>query len=82
MYNRRQTKQALGDGLFRYKVRYETEECESYSYSGLRLQQEMLRSVVDSPELILCGQGRFKELKMFHDGLRWVIELQRDEDER
>jgi len=41
----------------------------------------MLQSIVDSPELLHCGKGRFQEFKMYHDGLRWIIELQRDENE-
>jgi len=81
MFNRKQTVQDLGEFLFRYKVRYESIECEPFSFDGLTAQQTMLQSVTDSPELLNCGNGRFQEFRMFHDGLRWVIELQRDEDE-
>ena len=80
-FNRRQSKQDLGDHLYRYKVRYETDSCEPFSISGVTLQQHMLRAIVDSPELLVCGRGRFKEFRMFHDNDRWVIELQRDENE-
>lgn len=80
-FNRRQTKQDLGDFLYRYKVRYETTTCEPFSVEGMALQQHMLRAIVDSPELLMCGRGRFKEFKMFHDGHCWVIELMRDETE-
>lgn len=81
MFNRKTSKQDLGDGLWRYKVRYETVECESHSFDGLNLQYQILRAIIDSQELLMCGRGRFQELKMSHDGLRWVVELQRDETE-
>jgi len=80
-FNRKQTKQDLGDFLYRYKVRYETESCEPFSLQGMELQQRMLQAIVDSPELLMCGRGRFRELKMLHDGSCWIVELQRDEQE-
>ena len=81
MFNRKQTVQDLGDFLYRYKVRYESAECEPFSFEGLTAQQFMLQSVTDSPELLNVGSGRFQEFRMFHDGIRWVIELARDENE-
>jgi hypothetical protein len=79
MFNRKQFKLDLGENLFRHKVRYETDECEPFSVTGLVLQNNMLNSITQSQELLLCGRGRFKEFRMFHDGMRWVIELQRDD---
>lgn len=81
IYNRKQVRQDLGDGLFRYKVRYETEECEPQSLTGLECQRQLLETISGSPELFYCGRGRFQELHMHHDGARWVIILQRDEEE-
>lgn len=81
MFNRQQTVQDLGDFLYRYKVRYESAECEPFSFDGLTAQQTMLQSVVDSPELLHCGKGRFHEFRMFHDGVCWIIELSREENE-
>jgi hypothetical protein len=81
IYNRKQTKQDLGDNLFRYKVRYETEECEPYSLTGSACQKQLLETISGTPELFYCGKGRFQELRMYHDGLRWIIDLQRDEEE-
>lgn len=80
-YNRKTSKIDLGEGLYRYKVRYETPECQPHDQAGLFLQSSLLKAITDSPELLRCGNGKFKELKMFHDGMRWVIELQRDENE-
>lgn len=81
MFNRTQTVQDLGDFLYRYKVRYESDDCEPFSFNGLTIQQAMLQAVTDSPELLNCGVGRFKEFRMFHDSVRWVIELTREQNE-
>ena len=81
MFNRKQTVQDLGDFLYRYHVRYESVECEPFSFAGLTIQQNMLSSIVESPEMLNCGKGRFQQFRMFHNGLCWIIELQRDENE-
>lgn len=81
MFNRKQTVLDLGDFLYRYKVRYESADCEPFSMNGLTIQQTMLQSIIDSPELLYCGRGRFQDFRMYHDGMRWVVELQRDENE-
>lgn len=38
------------------------------------LRFELLRMVVDNPDLITCGAARFEQLRVFYDGDKWVLE--------
>lgn len=80
--NPKKSKLSLGDGLFRFKVVYETDECEPFSAQGLREQKSLLQTFCSSPELHFVGGGRFEQLRMIHSGSRWTIEIQKDATEQ
>lgn len=83
MFNRLSTKIDLGEGLWRHKVQYASIECEPFSQFGYVLQQELLKAVVASTELLQIGSGngKFERLTMFHDGSKWMIELTKDDQQ-
>lgn len=73
-----QKKTSLGDGLFLYKVYYGSPQpCEPHSIDGLTQRQELLKTVIDSPGLSFVGGGQFEEMRVFHNGTGWVVEITR-----
>jgi hypothetical protein len=70
------TKSAVGESAFRYKVRYESEDCPHTSFSYRTEQTGLLRSLLDNQGLLDCGPAVFETLKMHHDGTKWVVELE------
>ncbi len=72
---------SMGGDLYCFKVRYESDPCEAFTLEGLTHQQNLIHTLGTSPMLLETEAGRFESLKMFHDGLKWVVELQRQETE-
>jgi hypothetical protein len=60
----------------RYSVRLEDEPSPVDGIENRERQKEMLRAVANNPGMMDCGSLRFQTLKMFHDGEKWVIELE------
>lgn len=38
------------------------------------LRSSMLRSVVEAPDVVNCGGFNFENLKMYYNGIGWIIE--------
>jgi hypothetical protein len=70
------TKAPLGKDEAKVTVRIESEPCERNSVEARREATELLRALVSNPELLSCGYSPFQTLAMFHDGERWIVELQ------
>jgi ATP-dependent Zn protease len=39
-------------------------------------QHDMLRTLVEQPEMMNCGPARFEKLRMFFTGSEWVVEME------
>lgn len=68
----------IGDhvkGRTRHAVRLEDEvEVESGSVQARTRMYVMLQELVDQPALLACGPAYPEDIRMHHDGQRWVIE--------
>jgi hypothetical protein len=80
MFHRKQTTLDLGEGLIQTKIKYESQECEQDSQEGKSQRILLLRYVIETPELLNCGDGMFEKLVMTHNGVKWTIELIRNKE--
>lgn len=70
------TKARLNDLEHRYRMIYESEDCEQGTPEARRLQYGLLRAIIDNPGLMDCGPVTFQTFKMSHDGQKWLIEME------
>ena len=68
----------LGNGLIRYVTRLETDYCEVNTPEYRHYQFEIFQALASDPALTTTGPKDFETGKIFHDGQRWVFELQCD----
>lgn len=66
----------VNDAEFKYEVRIEGEGCPGIGLGSRLNQVEMLRLLATTPGLTDCGSLPFQNLRMFHDGERWVVTLE------
>lgn len=76
--NRTSKTLSLGNGYTRYITRLETEECEPGTPLFRHLQFEIFKQLASDPALTTTGPRDFETGKIFHDGNRWIFELQCD----
>ncbi len=74
--NRIVTSRDLGDKLTRFRVRIEGDECEPESVLADQMRQNLLTNIADNPQLVACGSGPFQKMQMYHDNVRWIIEVE------
>lgn len=66
----------LTDGENRYVTRIEDEPSMALTIASKGRQIAMLQAIGNTPGLIDCGTMPFQTMKMWHDGAKWVIELE------
>lgn len=66
----------LGGGQTRYTTRLEGDDCALGTQEYKFLQWELLRQIVDQPDLVQCGFLPYEKLKVFHTGQHWVAEAE------
>lgn len=71
---------SLGGLSTRHTVRYTSELCELGTVQYRFHQHEMLRQIAENTDLLKCGLQNFRKLTMFHDGERWVIDMEAVEE--
>lgn len=77
------TELPLPEGLYRYRITYTDEvECEPATTLSRSRQDAMLADFVGNYDLRRCGPVPFQKMRMFHDGARWVIEIEAEEVRR
>lgn len=64
----------LSDSKAKYTVRLCSPMCGRNDQESIMLRFELLRMVIDNPDLITCGAARFEQLRVFYDGDKWVLE--------
>jgi hypothetical protein len=60
----------------RISVLVTSDLCEPYTEAAYLAQQELLQAVARDQNLLLCDGHPFQNLKMNHDGEKWVLEAQ------
>ena len=66
----------LSEAENRYSVKIEGEECPAKTQAARVQQLSLLQTLVSTPGLTDCGPLPFQSLKMYHDGSRWIIDLE------
>lgn len=65
----------LGDNTSKCVVTLESDFCGEDSYKKRAQQRELLRLMVDNPDLLICNGYVFETLIMEFKESRWVAEL-------
>jgi hypothetical protein len=66
----------ISDHQTRYKLTYESLPCEPTAVAGRVEQMHMLQTLTDQPGLCYCGNVPFDTLKVYHNTICWVIEME------
>jgi hypothetical protein len=60
----------------RYRKVIEGNPCAQGSLESRQQQLFLLQSLSGQPELLNCGMDPFQKLTMYHNGDRWLVELE------
>lgn len=73
----------LPEGLYRYRITY-TDDMDTEPGTQLcRARQDaMLNEFLQNYDLRRCGPVSFQKMKMFHDGNKWIIEIEAEETQQ
>jgi len=77
---RKSLKIKIGENKYRHRSIIEDEPSTEYSESSIYRQRLFLKSLTDTPDLLLCGLVPFQRFKMYHNGDCWVAELEAEGD--
>ena len=73
----------LPERLFRYRITYTDDvDVEPGTPLSQARQDAILNQFLQNYDLRRCGPVPFQKLRMFHDGNRWVIEIEAEEIQR
>jgi len=70
------TRVKLQNGSTRYRHVLASEECAPDGMRSDFLRFELIRLLVDTPDLAACGPVFFNRLLIRHDGSKWVAEME------
>lgn len=70
------SKKLISDTVTRYRARIESDPCLANTQESRHVQYNLLRTLVDSPDLLACGPVVFERMTMAHTGTRWIVELE------
>lgn len=76
MFSRKQLVAKLNDNLAKYTVRYESDPCTAGTPESTVIQSDLLLTVASTRTLQACGYHYYESLRYFHDGEKWVLELE------
>lgn len=73
----------LPQGLRRYRITYTDDmDCEPGTQLSRVRQDAMLNEFLQNYDLRRCGPIPFQKMRVFHDGNRWIIEIEAEETQR
>ncbi len=75
------TKIRLDDLHVRYKVTLEGDPSDPATIAGRVAQVDILRALVDQPQLLRCGLAMCDTLKLSHNGTSWQLDMESIETE-
>lgn len=71
------TEVPLGESRVRCKVVLaDSVECEPGTPQSTMRQYEMMRQLADAPQVTACGPEPFQTCRWYHNGKRWMVELE------
>ena len=70
------TKTKIEDDKYRYHVTIESDPCPPNTQIARFLQFELLKTMAGDPAVTALGGSDFQVMKMFHDGARWIVDLE------
>lgn len=69
-------KTPLDQNRFKYRIVYESDDAALGTSSYKNEQFGLLSSIVNNPGMLDCGHDPFEKLRMYHDGAKWIIEME------
>jgi hypothetical protein len=69
-------KVSLGGDSFKSVVQFESEPCSKDTLASRKEQVSILKTLVDTPSLLVLGYREFEKLTMTHNGNAWVVTLE------
>jgi len=61
---------------YKFVVTLSNESCTLGSMEAAKRQFELLRALIDNPQIGYCGPALFQKMKFWHSGEKWVMELE------
>lgn len=74
--NRISSNKRISETQTRYRSRIESEPCSPNTQESRIIQYNLLRTMIDTPDLLACGPVVFETMRFFHSGTCWVVELE------
>jgi len=66
----------VGEDKTRYRTRIEDDDSPAGSDDSRVRQYLFMHELIDGWPMLSCGMQMFQTFKVFHDGNRWVAELE------
>lgn len=66
----------INDSESRYVVRIEDEPSVPKTMGARLRQYELLKTLTSTPGLMDCGNLPYQSMRMWHDGEKWIIEME------
>ncbi len=64
------------ENKMRVRLTVESDECHREELKSRFVKVELLRYVADDPSFSACGGQDFDTMKMYHNGVCWVMEFE------
>lgn len=66
----------LDESRIRYRTKIEDDDTGIGTEAAAWRQYYLLKELASQQNLLACGYAQFETLKMYHNGSRWVVELE------
>lgn len=64
----------IGDGKTRFRL---TIEDDPSTPPGADVQlRRFIQALADQPELLRCGPGYFRDARLYHGGMSWILQAE------
>ena len=60
---------------FKWEVTIEGDECQPFTVAANISMRSLLRTVLDTPGLMSCGNNSPQSIKISHNGEKWIVVL-------
>jgi hypothetical protein len=74
--DRKTHRKPIDGTLFRYQVTFTSDPVAEGTHHYKLVQHQMLLDLLETPGMLECGLEPFETLRMYHDGERWVVEME------
>ena len=67
----------VSPGVVRYRIVLQDEvETDPGTHDAMVRQYEVIRTIHETPHLLACGFQPWDKLSIWHDGVRWTVEVE------